>query len=78
MVLCTGKHIQYKLCIYGITKKGKSFDKEEFELNGYSVCKNEWIHDEGEKHLCPIPIENYKVSEISKAVDSFIEKEYTQ
>lgn len=57
-------------------KKGGSFNKEEFELSGYSVCKNEWIKDGSEKHLCPIPIEDYKINEIDKAIDSFIEKEY--
>lgn len=56
-------------------KKGKDFSSNEFELCGYSVCKNEWISDGGEKHLCPCPIENYKIGEIRKAVNSFIEKE---
>ena len=73
------KKLKEKGIVYGVKYTVQAMhlweDKKKFTINGYSVCENLYIPDKYENHLCPIPIEDYKVSEIEKAVISFIKKE---
>lgn len=48
---------------------------KEFKLIHYAVCENCYIEDEGKKHLCPIPIQEFEIVNIDEAVKMFMEKE---
>jgi len=48
---------------------------EPMKLIGYSVCENCYEEFEGRQEMIPVPIENFKLDEIEKAIDRFIELE---
>ena len=48
---------------------------KEFKLIRYAVCENIYIEDDGEKHLCPVPIKDFEIRNIDEAVYMFMEKE---
>jgi len=51
---------------------------EPMKLIKYSVCVNCYENFEGKQELIPVPMEDFELEDIEKAVDRFIELENSQ